>query len=281
MIFISSLRRALLIGAALTIAISSFVHAQVRFASPGDSSNDVKQSVDSVTSFVQRRSGVEFSGVTEARLVALEQRTLAGANRRLSANELVDGLTDVALLRLQTLSDQEIEQATSVYRRSHELDGSYAGFTWGVIKVTPPEFANGIRRFRDESRNRSKELRKTLRMFIAGISPESGVNGHLELYSRVLPEQFGSVFRAGITPLQTILLAYAIVSDDPLQLSSDALTKEMEHAREWMRGERYPDTKGRYPFGANGYLFATPVNVFFGDRTINDLLDFVEKRTGN
>ncbi len=279
MISINLLRKALLIAAALTVFPCLIVNAQVRFASPGDSLDDVKLSVDSVASFVRVRSGLEFSDLTRARLADLEQRTLTGANRRLNANEVVDVLTDAALSRLQSLTDQEIEQATVIYGRSHELDGSYAGFTWGEIKVSPAEFANRLRRFREDSRKNGKELRKKLRLFMAGTSPESGVNGHLELYRRVLPDQFGAVFQTGITPLQTVLLTYAMLSDDPIHLSGEALTKELKHAREWIGGDRYAPEKVRYPFGANGYLFAAPVNLFLDEKTISDLLQLIQKRT--
>ena len=95
----------------------------------------------------------------------------------------------------------------------------------------------------------------------------------------MLPEQFGTVMQTGISPIQAVLIAYAIASDDPIHISRTALENEMAQAHKNIGGERYPEPNGSYPFGTTGYLFATPLDLIFNDQTIGSMLDAIQTRT--
>src|SRR6266436_1583088 len=79
---------------------------EVQFSS-NSSSKDVSDSVDSVESFIQSRSGIKLGREINSKLAVLEQSVLSGTSRRITVSQLSEILTDVALHRLATLSDEE------------------------------------------------------------------------------------------------------------------------------------------------------------------------------
>ncbi len=84
---------------------------EIILAAPGDTSQRVNDSVNSLASFIYYRSGVSFSDVTKNRLSVMETNVLSGAQRQLTPLELRDILTDIALERLASLTTQQIEYA--------------------------------------------------------------------------------------------------------------------------------------------------------------------------
>jgi hypothetical protein len=262
----------------LAVGLSQ-ANAQVEFPSTRSSEGEIKRSVESIDSFLYARSNIRLSETVKARLIAAEQQVALNANSRLTSEQLIDVLTEVAFKRLQSLTDDDIRKAKATYERSYIVDGSYAGFTWKQIKLTPAEFEKNLKRLSERSKSNNRDLRSSLQKLIAGNSPESGVNGQLQLFARVLPEQFGTVMQTGISPIQAILIAYAIASDDPIHISRAALENEMAQAHKNIGGQRYPEPNGSCPFGTNGYLFATPLDLIFNDQTIASMLDAIETRT--
>ena len=257
----------------------SQANAQVEFPSTRSSEGEIKHSVESIDNFLYSRSNIRLSETVKTRLVDAERQIALGANSRLTSEQLIDVLTEVALKRLQSLTDDDIRKAKTTYEKSYIVDGSYAGFTWKQIKLSPADFEKNLRRLSERSKSNNRELRDTLQKIIAGNSPESGVNGQLQLYARLLPEQFGAVMQAGISPTQAVLIAYAIASDDPIHISRTALENEMVQAHKNIGGQRYPEPNGSSPFGPNGYLFATPLDLIFNDQTIGSMLDAIQRRT--
>lgn len=269
----------LLTGVVLCLTLSWLTNAQVEFPSTRGSEGEIKQSVESIDKFLYSRSNIRLSETVKTRLIAAERQVALGANSRLTSEQLIDVLTEVALKRLQSLTDDDIRKAKATYEKSYIVDGSYAGFTWKQIKLSPGDFEKNLRRLSERSKSKNPELRDTLQKLIAGRSPESGVNGQLQLYSQVLPEQFGAVMQTGISPTQALLIAYAIASDDPIHVPRTALENEMAQAHKNIGGQRYPEPNGSCPFGTNGYLFATPLDLVFNDQTIESMLDVIQTRT--
>ena len=266
----------LIFGLALA---TSQANAQVEFPSNRSSEDEIKRSVEAIDDFLYSRSNIRLSERVKTRLIAAERQVGLSANSRLTSEQLIDVLTDVALKRLRSLTEDDIRKAKATYEKSHIVDGSYAGFTWQKVKLSPADFEKNLRRLSERSKSKNQELRNTVRKLIAGTSPDSGVNGQLQLYSQVLPEQFGTVMQAGISPTQALLIAYAIASDDPIHIARSALENEMVQAHNHIGGPRYPEPNGSCPFGTNGYLFATPLDLIFNDETIGSMLDAIQTRT--
>ena len=112
--------------------------------------------------------------------------------------------------------------------------------------------------------------------------------------AEAVPEQYGNLWDvaadtesaandAGFTPLQAFLAAYSLVSDDRLDYSQANLRRHMELSQQdWTRrlGRPYPSPEGRRAYGVNGYVFSSPLDIFFDEQTVNRLLDRVEKGGG-
>src|SRR5215216_6744860 len=84
---------------------SSQANAQVEFPSTRSSESDIKRSVESIDNFLYARSNIRLSETIKTRLVAAEQQVALGANSRLTAEQLIDVLSEVAFRRLQSLSE--------------------------------------------------------------------------------------------------------------------------------------------------------------------------------
>ena len=44
-----------------------------------------------------------------------------------------------------------------------------------------------------------------------------------------------------------------------------------------LTGQPYPAPDGHYAYGVNGYLFSSPLDLLLDERTLNSLLDRLEK----
>jgi hypothetical protein len=120
------------------------------------------------------------------------------------------------------------------------------------------------------------------------------VRGTAQGLAQAVPEQFGNLWdaaddressgtAAGFTPLQAFLFAYSLVSDDRLDYGQANLRKSMEaNQKYWAKklGQPFPSADGQRAYGVNGYLFSSPLDLFFDDQNVNRLLDRIEKEGG-
>ena len=109
-----------------------------------------------------------------------------------------------------------------------------------------------------------------------------------------MPEHFGNLWdtangteskdtAAGFTPLQAFLFAYSLVSDDGLDYGQANLRKSMQAKQKyWAKelGQPFPSPADFHAYGVNGYLFSSPLNLFFDEQNVNRLLDRIEKAGG-
>ena len=240
-------------------------------------SDDIQRKVESTTKFIYERSGLEVSRELKRRLAAMEQRSLVGPGGRIIARELIDIITDTAVDRLSRLSDQEIQLALDTYRHDADAKYDYVQITDdGRYTATSSEFVRTLKSFSERSRRGDQALRNTVREFVQGKGAGEGVNGRLEVYSKSLTEFAGA--EGGLTALQSLLVVYSLASDDMLNVPTSRLREYMAHVHETIGGDRYPSPRERFPFGAKGYLFPTPVNIILDERTLGELLDRMDKK---
>lgn len=240
---------------------------QVRFASAGDSLETVTASVWQVDKFIFERSGLKMSQQTRERLTAMESGAVKGESRRIGLDELTDVLTETAVERLSTLSDQEIEDSRKTFLAGGQNIHTRA--SGGLL--SPEEFVEQAKALRDEAQRQDKMVRSQARDFIA-----REVQSRADLLSRALPEVFGRASREGITPLQAVVFTYSIASDDQLNGSKDEL-QETVRAINQAKGKTVKNPAAERAYGVNGRVFATPVNLLFNSKTFSSLLDRIEK----
>lgn len=271
------------------------VGREVELARDG-SPTQIRAAVDSVTKFIERRSGVSISEATKNRLAALEESAQSGG-RRLTAASFSTALSATVLERLSSLTDQDIVRMDDTlrgfnapdlpktYSRNFQLPQGYAS-----IGIPPEKTIARLKAARDQLGTPAGEPFAS--MFAQTV--QYYVRGKARNLAEAVPEQFGNLWDvandresnapdAGFTPLQSFLVAYSLLSNDALDYGQANLIRKMNIRRETRTedpGHPFPSPDGHQAYGVNGYLFSSPLDLMFDEQTVNRLLDRVEKGGG-
>jgi hypothetical protein len=257
----------------------------------------IRAAVNSVTKFVETRSGVSVGEATKERLAVLEAKVQSGAGRRLTLDTFSAALSATLLERFSSLTDEEIAQMDKTLRgfSAPDMPANYDGafkLPEGFVSLgNPPEKNVGrLKVMRDQ-------LNRPARDVWADIFREKVlyyVRGKAQNLAGAVPEQFGNLWNAadgkessgadaGFTPLQAFLFAYSLVSNDGLDYGHANLRKSMDAKQKyWAKelGQPFPSPDSTRAYGVNGYLFSSPLDLFFDDQNVNRLLDRIEKAGG-
>lgn len=253
----------------LRIQMQRGIGKEVVLATPENSTNGVRQAVESVSQFIENRSGLVLSENTKARLTELEQRALADKKHRLNIEELTHILTATAVDRLSTLTDEEVTRVAMTLEEGDDVVLRASGRG----QLNSSEFISKAKAIRALSRQADKTLYSDLHAAI-----EAEVNSRVEVLKDSLPKHWGKVKKSGVTPLQAVLITYSVASDDSMGHSQQTLyaTQELLHSKIKDKGLK----KGRQPgkaFGTDGYLFATPLDIILDETTMAGLLNRIEE----
>ncbi len=249
------------------------VGSEVRFATASAKPEQIAEAVRSTADFIYWRSGLRMSDETKQKLVEAESNVLQGKAGRFTIEELTDNLTATVVDRLATLTDVEIGQAAQVSSDEHGQILSRANGKWGAL--TEREFIQQAKSGRQWSQRGDVALRPALRSMI-----EEEVNDRVSTLSAALPEQFGQARAQGFTPMQALLIAYSVATDDPLtdsrsDIEQTLLQKRMDagQTRAQRRAQRH--ISGR-PYGPHGLLHPSAPYLFFNKTGIDRLLNLSE-----
>jgi hypothetical protein len=272
------------------------VGTEVEFAHDS-SPAQIRGAVNSVAKFVETRSGVSLSEVTKERLAVLEAKVQSGAGRRLTLDTYSAALSATVLERFSSLTDVEIAHMDETLRGFNHpdlpenFDRSFRlpeGFV--SIGIPPEKNIARLTLMRDQLNTPARDVWSNI--FREKVLYY--VRGKAENLAEAVPEQFGNLWdaangaersdpTAGFTPLQAFLFAYSLVSDDGLDYGQANLRKSMEAKQKyWAKelGRPFPSPDGWRAYGVNGYLFSSPLDLFFDEQNINRLLDRIEKAGG-
>jgi len=169
------------IGSSIHESIKRGLGSEVKFASPGDPNGQIVASVESVDNFLFERAGLRMSKETKDRLVTMEENTLNGTTRQLSAEDIVVSLSGTINERLSYLTNQEIDFAERVMQKDGALvlprrSAEYA--------VTPEEFLNNARQLRDNLRQGNDVARDMVQHVV-----DESVYDRLGLFSEAVPDK--------------------------------------------------------------------------------------------
>jgi hypothetical protein len=246
------------IGSSIHESIKRGLGSEVKFASPGDPKGQIVASVESVDNFLFERAGLRMSKETKDRLATMEENTLTGTARRLSAEDIVVSLTGTINERLSYLTDQEIDFA----ERAMQKDGALVlPRRSPAYAVTSEEFVTNARQLRDKLRQGNDVARDMVQRVV-----DESVYDRLNLFSEAVPDKFAG--SDGFTPLQALVLSYSVVADDKLSGSSEDLRQAGIAAK----------ANGRKAFGKEGHVFRVPIDFVFNRKTSARLLENLERR---
>jgi len=247
------------IGSSIHESIKRGLGSEVKFASPGNPKGQIVASVESVDNFLFERAGLRMSKETKERLATMEENTLNGTVRRLSAEDIVVSLTGTINERLSYLTDQEIEFA----ERAMQKDGTLVLPRRSTeYAATPEEFVTNARQLRDNLHQGNDVARDMVQHFV-----DESVYDRLNLFSEAVPDKFAG-FDGGFTPLQALVVSYSVVADDNLSGSTEDLKQAGISAK----------ANGKKAFGKEGHVFRSPIDFIFNRKTSARLLENLERR---
>jgi hypothetical protein len=245
--------------------------------------NEIHRAADNLADFVHYRSGLVLSRENTNLLRKYEQ-TARENSKRISQTALTRILTNLAVERIPTLTDSEI----------NELAESLRGFN-------APDLPVGFRRDREFVTLRaSGEGRIAGSVFIAELENlrNGGVNNLIAknlIYSQVLTQIITIAERIkkaeptffddtdmSMTPMQSLLVTYAMISDDSLAYNQAGLRNRLETMQSGISKvikESYPSPKGHRAFGENGYIYSSPLSLVMNDEAVKKLLDLIDKES--
>jgi hypothetical protein len=240
------------------------VGTEVRFAPPGASAEQLLDSVDSVASFIQARSGLPMSKATKNSLLEMERAALQSGNR-ISTDQLSVALADSLTERMATLSNGELNTVEKALRPSGEqialrADGKYA--------LSLESFRSEARSVRDQLAAGDEATANAIRVVVSEVVEE-----RVSTLSEAAGAQFGRASREGFTPLQALLVTYSVIADDNLAHSSNDL-KGM--AKQSMNRPA-PNDRDDLAYGPHGRLFSAPVHMFFNQEVMRGFLGRLTK----
>jgi hypothetical protein len=266
--------------------------SEVEFAAHNSPPGAARAGVESLARVIRKRSGVDLSQATKDRLAALEERTLRGELRPVTASELAAVLTQSLLERVAALSDDEVARAIESARgfNAPDLPEEFSRgrsnvrirASWGGPKVSDALTAQ-VKTFRDQAAAGDGAFKLLASGFI-----NREVETRAQLLQEALPNQFrrksGPLTGASnltLTPTQAVLVAYSVISDDYLLDNEANLRKDMRGIRDFRakRSGRFPDPEGCFAYGTNGYLHSSPLDLFMDEQTVVRMLQLSEERS--
>jgi hypothetical protein len=266
--------------------------SEVEFVAPNSPPGAARAEVESLARVIRKRSGADLSQATKERLAALEELTLRGGARPITASEFAAVLTQSLVERVGGLSDDEVARAIESARgfNAPDLPEEFGRGrsnvrireSWGGPKVSDALTAQ-VRDFRDQAASGDAAFKLLTSGFI-----NREVETRAQLLQEALPNQFkrksGALTGASnlsLTPVQAILVAYSVISDDYLLDSEANLRKYMREIRDFRakRAGRFPDPEGYFAYGTNGYLHSSPLDLFMDEQTVGRMLQLTEERS--
>lgn len=257
--------------------------AEISLPTSGDPSA-ISSATENLAEFVYYRSGVQLSQNNKELLKELEQKSWA-QSKQITSAQLSQILSVVALERLANASDEEINRAVESLRGFNASDLP-EGFRRGRDSVKLRANGEGtmsIEEFTDRLNSiRNSHFDDNLLATAVANRVSLEVERRIKILSGALPETFGNASES-ITPMQAVLIAYSIVTDDPLAYNRAGLQQRMQNLQQGISavtGQNYSNPQGQRAYGANGYIYSSPADLILDDVTVAKILNLIKEESG-
>jgi hypothetical protein len=247
----------------------------------------VRNEISSISRFVEERAGMRISPLVSQKLIEREMGALSGKEQGVSFQKLVNTLADLGLQRIAKCSDEEIDITLETLKgfnspelpesaKSSRTDISYRPGRY--IQIGKEEAIKQIKAV--SSPDAQLFFKPTLRSFI-----EKEAKDTLRALATASPEKFGSNWdfktdepAKNLTPAQSFLLSYSLVSGDLLSDNKANLELRMQKKQQFFSKiyGSYPSPAGHSAYGSNGYLYPSPLEIFFSEK---EQLQLISKLT--
>lgn len=251
------------------------VEGEIRFAPNGASAEAVRESIESLSGFVERRSSARLSEGSQLKLTSMEQAVGSGNTRLVSIEDVTQAVTTSIMEIAAGLSDAQIINLAEAYRDKGDSRGAIILRSSGEGYMKTKDFISRLKSLRSLGQ-RDKNLLKVVRNAV-----RSQVQDRAQYLSEAMPETFGGVLKIGMTPVQAFLIIYSVASDDLMNFTVPELMADIESRRQGSTssGMSTPATTAATAtvpgkaYGTGGSFYATPFDVIFNDEVIGKLLN--------
>lgn len=235
-----------------------------------DSLETAQRNTQAVNAIVSRRAGLRFSDDALALLNQAEARYAAGGKATVTAAALSVLLTEIAIERVATMSDAEIEATLNTMRGLRTEQTPNGTLPEGQILLRPWGPTASLEKARAYLRKAKSPSERAFVADFARLAITNEVENRIKLFEAAQPEVWSA---RRITPTQAALLTYSVLSGDQLILNSDELDRQMRGLqRRYAEKQNLAVTiEGRPAYGVNGVLYGSPLNLF-DDRTLKALV---------
>jgi hypothetical protein len=240
--------------------------------------SQVTQSVRSLSTFVSERSGIWITQSAQDKLAELEAKTLSGDLHRLSVSQVSQALSDTLHERLASVTNPQIEDmAANSFRVSPDARALSNWSPHVQIRSTGENvrdattFITKAEQYRDASTVEAVGYRS----LVPGLVQER-MQVSLDRLHAMLPSQFSA---DSLSPVQAYVVAYGFVTDEPLSHSLSSLNNAMSAIAAYFQTTYgLPDSSpGRKPYGDKGYLYASPVGIFWDEAAVTNFIVKLEQ----
>lgn len=234
-----------------------------------------------ISNFIHYRSGVQISG-SNRNILRSAERNAWNDSKRVDAATLTQILTDIAIERIPATSDAEITGITDSLR-GFNAPGLPEGVQKGrslvklrasaMSRMPADEFNLELTRIRDSG----VPSIVVKNLIYASLANE--VNRRVNVIRNADPQFFGGT-HSRMTPAQALLVAYAVIADDPLFGQTDLAQQMQKRQQVSSRASRsdFPSPHGHRAYGDNGYLYSSPTGILFNDASVERIITLIQER---
>ncbi len=248
----------------------------------------------SLSDFIYYRSGVQLSQANKDSLAQIQMNSLA-QTKKVSQDQLVQIITDVAFEKLVTFSDANISSMSdslcgcsdpnlppSFKRDMVKLRANLEGYMPKTTFVSQLKYARDAEiSYRQKGSRYPPLLRQANRMALKNrVSKE--VSDRSNYLVAADPNFFNGSAANEMTPMQAILLTYSVITDDSLAGNRAELEKQMLDNQQDVTNfikTPYPSPQGHKAYGVNGYQYSTPTDLLFDDAAVTRVLSLIQERS--
>jgi hypothetical protein len=243
--------------------------------------NAINSATDNFANFVSYRAGIQINQTNKDLLKNAEQNFWT-SSKKITPAQLSQILADVAAERIPNLTNTEISNATESLRgftapdlplRFQEGRANVTLRANGEGTMPAATFQGEVTSIRDSGINKFAQSAISSRL---SLEVERKVNMLVD----ASPESFGNA-KSKLTPLQAMLVTYAVVTDDPLAYNQNGLNQRMLSTQQGISqvtGGPYSSSSNQRAYGDNGYLYSSPASWALNDATINRILTLIAER---
>lgn len=258
--------------------------SEINLAKTNDTTAIITAS-DNLTNFIYYRAGVQLSESNKLALRNSEQTARTQA-KRITKDDLAQILADIALTKLSNLTDSQLSNATETLRGfdAPDLPASFQSSRgWvslrssGAGTMTPTEFTNQANSIRGSNAN------SRVGSSLVTNSIASEISKKVDVIRDASPDFFDNT-KSDMTPMQAVLISYAVVADDNLAENQSQLTQNMQALCQKItqinNGQLYPSPQGHRAYGPNGYIYSSPTDLLMDEAAVNSLIAKIQERSG-